>query len=166
MTIVLVTTLAGSSTSGAIDGLATGAMFNGPLGMAVNSAGSLLYVTDRGNHVTRTIVVQSFQSAAPTYAPIFIPSDVPTFKPSLLPTYVPSTPTLTPTCIPSYNPTTEGLVTTSYGTKRTSGSIDGIGTLAKFNVTFDLALSSTGTVLYVSDVYNNEIQSIVLATGT
>ena len=49
----LVTTLAGSTTSGSIDGIGTAARFNHPWGVALG--GTSLYVSDDGNHSIRKI---------------------------------------------------------------------------------------------------------------
>ena len=52
----VVTLLAGSpGSAGNVDGSASSARFNGPTGVAVNSAGTLLYVVDRLNHSIRKI---------------------------------------------------------------------------------------------------------------
>jgi hypothetical protein len=48
------TVLAGSGTSGYTEGTGTNAVFNGPMGIGINSV-NLLYVTDQNNHCIRTV---------------------------------------------------------------------------------------------------------------
>ncbi len=50
----VVTTLAGSGSSGALDGLSTAARFSGPRGLAIDAAG-IIYVADSGNNLIRTV---------------------------------------------------------------------------------------------------------------
>ena len=52
-----VTTLAGSSTSGSVDGIGTAAAFSLPL--AIAQSGTTLYVTDGGRHSIRTIDINT-----------------------------------------------------------------------------------------------------------
>jgi autotransporter-associated beta strand protein len=51
-----VVTLAGDGTAGFLDGADTGARFNSPAGLVINSAGTI-YVTDQENHRIRSITV-------------------------------------------------------------------------------------------------------------
>ncbi|TAE30507.1 MAG: T9SS C-terminal target domain-containing protein [Candidatus Kapaibacterium sp.] len=51
----VVTTLAGSGVSGGLDGTGTAAQFNGPYGIAINAAGTVLYVVEL--HRIRQIVI-------------------------------------------------------------------------------------------------------------
>ena len=53
------TIAAGTCNSGSADGVGTNAKFNDPYGVAVNPAGTLLYVTDRTNSNIRTIALLS-----------------------------------------------------------------------------------------------------------
>lgn len=50
----VVTTLAGSGTSGSANGTGTAASFDGPYGVAVDNSGSI-YVADTGNNLIRMI---------------------------------------------------------------------------------------------------------------
>ena len=49
------TTFAGVTTSGYIDGSLSAARFNGPFALTFNTDESILYVADTFNHVVRTI---------------------------------------------------------------------------------------------------------------
>jgi hypothetical protein len=54
----VVTTIAGNGVSGSADGNGASATFNRPMGISVNSAGTLIYVADTGNNLIRKIVLQ------------------------------------------------------------------------------------------------------------
>jgi DNA-binding beta-propeller fold protein YncE len=45
------------------------------------------------------------------------------------------------------------------------GSTDGVGTNAKFFYPVSVALNPIGTLLYVTDSYNNNIRTITLPSG-
>ncbi|RZK73052.1 MAG: gluconolaconase, partial [Pedobacter sp.] len=60
----MVSTLAGSGTAGAIDGIASEASFNNPAGIAIDASGAV-YVTDYLNHKIRKITAAGVVS---TYA--------------------------------------------------------------------------------------------------
>ncbi|QIL42364.1 hypothetical protein G7074_25755 [Pedobacter sp. HDW13] len=53
----MVTTIAGSGVAGYADGVALAARFNHPSGLALNSDGTALYVTDQDNNLVRKIVL-------------------------------------------------------------------------------------------------------------
>jgi len=55
----VVTTVAGSTTSGTTDATGTSARFLGPKALAINSAGTELFVADSGNHRIRKVVISS-----------------------------------------------------------------------------------------------------------
>lgn len=110
----VVTTLAGSGTSGFVDGTGTNAKFNLPSGLAVTTGG-IVFVADYSNNCIRAI-------------------------------------------------TSAGVVTTLAGSS-TSGSNDGVGTLASFYSPVHVALDSSG-VIYVGDYSNCLIRKIDCAEGT
>jgi uncharacterized protein len=56
-----------------------------------------------------------------------------------------------------------GMVSTLAGSAGKRGAIDGMGRAARFNVPYGLA--TDGTNLYVTEVGNNDIRKIVIATG-
>ncbi|TKC05152.1 SMP-30/gluconolactonase/LRE family protein [Pedobacter frigoris] len=51
------TVLAGSGTAGTTDGTGTGATFNKPWGLALNDAGTILYVSDNSGHKIRRVSI-------------------------------------------------------------------------------------------------------------
>jgi serine/threonine-protein kinase len=107
----VVTTFAGSGTAGSTDATGAAASFNGPIGLAVDSAGNL-YVADLNNQKIRTI-------------------------------------------------TPAGVVTTFAGSG-TAGSTDATGTAASFNSPGGLAFDTAGN-LYVADRDNHKIRRITAA---
>jgi hypothetical protein len=109
-----VTTLAGSGTSAATNGVGSAAAFSSPVNVVVDSSGALLFVADYANRLIRQIVIAT------------------------------------------------QTVTTLAGSG-TAGSTNGIGTAALFNNPIGLALDSSGNLL-VGDFGSNQIRQIVIAT--
>ncbi len=106
-----VRTLAGSpGTAGSTDGTGSGALFQGPQGLAIDIGGNL-FVADANNHTIRKLV--------------------------------PST----------------GAVTTLAGLAGNSGSVDGLGSAARFNFPAGVAVDWSGNV-YVADTGNHTIRMI------
>jgi len=110
----VVTTLAGSTTAGSIDGTGSAARFSNPSGIGYDGVGNL-YVADYGNHKIRKVVLST------------------------------------------------GVVTTIAGST-TAGFNNGIGVAARFNLPCDVESDLNGN-LYVADGYNNQIRKIVISTG-
>ncbi len=103
-----VTTLAGSGTAGAVDGVGRAASFSAN-GLAVDNAGNV-YLADTNNHLIRRI-------------------------------------------------SSQGVVTTLAGTAGRSGSTNGPGTSASFNLPMDVAVDRLGNV-YVADWGNRIVRKI------
>jgi len=108
----VVTTLAGTGSSGSANGTGTSASFNNPYGITTD--GTNLYVGDTFNHLIRQIVIST------------------------------------------------GVVTTLAGTG-SSGSANGTGTSASFYKPY--RITTDGTNLYVGDTFNHLIRQIVISTG-
>lgn len=109
----VVTTFAGVKGSwGTIDGIGTNAKFDLPLGLAIS--GNDLYVADHDRHTIRKILL------------------------------------------------TTGEVSTYAGSPGATGTVDGVGTSARFNIPCGLALD--GNNLYVADEGNNAVRKIDLTT--
>ena len=112
ITTGVVTTVAGTGSSGSANGTGTSASFNYPRGITTD--GTILYVADNSNHLIRKIVIST------------------------------------------------GAVTTLAGTG-SSGSANGTGTSASFNA--PEGITKDETILYVADTSNNLIRKIVISTG-
>jgi len=161
----VVTTLAGSGTASNANGTGTGASFNSPGGVAVDSTGNV-YVGDTGNNLIRKItsagVVTTLAGsgaagslngtglAASFNAPNGLVLD------SSGNVYVAER---GGNLIRKISPT--GVVTTLAGTG-TSGNANGTATVATFNFPTGVALDSNGNV-YVADNANNLIRKITSA---
>jgi sugar lactone lactonase YvrE len=162
----VVTTLAGSSTSGSADGTGANAQFDFPQAIAWDGSGSL-YVADTSNHLIRKVVIStgvvttlagSTQGstdgtgiAAQFHTPCGIAVD------SNGDVYVGDTGNHRIRKI-----TSVGVVTTLAGS--TQGATDGVGTAAEFYMPRGLCVS--GSDLYVADSSNQRIRKIDVLTGT
>jgi len=167
----VVTTLAGSATSGSNDGIGTSAKFNYPNGVAYDDNGNL-FVADANNYEIRKIVIST--GVVTTIAGS-------TTQSSPMDGVGTSASFGNPNGI-SYDSNgnlyiTDGisneirklvistLAVTTIAGSTTSGSNDGIGSLASFKDPFGLTFDSSGN-LYIADTFNNEIRMITgLVTG-
>ena len=154
-----VTTLAGSTsgTSGSIDATGTAARFNGPAGITVTPDGSTLFVADTDNASIRKIVLAT--GAVTTLNPAF------------------STPaglicdaTGTNLYVADFGANTinkiviaTGAVSTAAGSATSFGSADGTGSAASFFTPNGITL--LGSSLYVTDLSDNIVRKVALATG-
>jgi sugar lactone lactonase YvrE len=165
----VVTTLAGAALSpGSIDGPASVARFSYPTGLAVDSAGNI-YVVDSASHTIRKITSAGMVttlagtannggssdgtgSAAQFEYPFGVAVD------SDGNVYVADTGNLEIRKI-----TAAGVVTTLAGAAFSRGSIDGSGSVARFNTPRSVAVDGAGNI-YVADEQTRAIRKIT-ATG-
>lgn len=163
----VVTTLAGmAGVSGSADGTGTAAKFNSPIGIAVNSAGTL-YVADSDNHTIRRVTpagvvttlagspdmagtTDGVGAAARFNGPRGIAVDS-TGNVYVVDTFNNTIRKITPA----------GVVTTLAGSPGLSGSADGTGSAARFDRPRGLGIDSSD-ILYVSDTANNTIRKVTL----
>lgn len=164
-----VSTFAGTAgIAGSADGFGTAASFATPFALATDGAN--LYVADTDNHIIRRIVIATGQvttlaGTAGTFgsvdgvgsaASFFLPAGIASDGANL---YVADI----------YDHTIRkiviatGQVSTLAGSTAMPGSADGIGTAARFRNPAGIA--ADGSNLYVSDMTNNRIRKIVIATG-
>lgn len=163
-----VTTLAGNAGSfGSSDGAGSAARFKGPLGIAIDGAGTL-YVADTGNSLIRKIsttgVVTTVAGAAGnngsndgtgTAARFSEPNGIAADNAGNL--YVADTANSTVRKI-----TAAGVVTTLAGSPGAVGLTNGTGSAARFSVIFDVTVDGSGNV-YVCDHGNHVIRKITAA---
>jgi hypothetical protein len=162
----VVTTLAGTGSTGSSNGTGTSASFSSPQGITTD--GTNLYVVDNGNHLIRKVVISTgavttvagtgssgSANGTGTSASFSSPQGITTdgtnlyvadYGNHLIRKIVIST----------------GAVTTVAGTG-SSGSANGTGTSASFNT--PTGVTTDGTNLYVSDSDNHLIRKIVISTG-
>jgi sugar lactone lactonase YvrE len=163
----VVTTLAGSASTGSADGTGNAARFDWPSGPAIDNSGNS-YVADTGNSTIRTItsagVVSTLAgsagnsgstdatgSSARFYAPQGVAVDTSGN------TYVADTANSTIRKVAS-----SGVVSTLAGAAGTNGTTDGTGSGALFNGPQGLAFATSG-IIYVADTWNHTIRQVTSA---
>ncbi len=168
-----VTTLAGrAGLKGSADGTRDGALFNAPTGVATD--GVSLYVADSGNNAIRKIVlatgaVSTLAGSANQVAGAVdgIGSTALFNSPTKLTLsggnlFVSDSNNNTIRKVVTSG-TGTGIVTTLAGTAGQSGSTNGIGAVALYNL--PSRVTTDGTNLYVADSNNHTIRQMVIATG-
>ena len=143
--------LAGSQNAeGDVDGVGAAAKFNGPTGIAVDSAGNV-FVADRGNGKIRRI--DQAGRVSTVVSSIASPFGVAVAENNWL--YVSDD-----TAHVVYRVTPNGTKSVFAGAASTSGDIDGVtGTSARFNAPKGIAIDEAG-VVYVADSGNRKIKKI------
>ncbi len=162
------TFLAGTpGNAGSTDGTGSGALFNQPAGLAIDSSGNI-FVADKDNHVIRmitpagvvTTVAGLAGSSGPTdgtgsAARFDLPTGVAVASGGVI--YVADSANNLIRKIAS-----GGVVTTLAGTAGSAGSTNGTGTAAEFSSPNGVALDASGN-LYVADTGNNAIRKVTAA---
>jgi DNA-binding beta-propeller fold protein YncE len=161
----VVTTLAGSAgTADYVDGPATSARFNQPLGLAIAPDGTV-FVADSGNHLIRIIATngtvsvlagnpETFGSADGTGTNAFFNSPVGLALTPDGSLFVSDANNFTLRRV-----TASGVVTTIAGAAGQDGSTDGPATAARFGKPAELALAPNGT-LYIADAAHHTIRRL------
>ncbi len=162
----VVTTLAGSATSGSSNGVGAAASFKNPRGITTD--GVNVFVADSGNHIVRKIVIKTGTVTTlagsgltgavddnGVAASFNSPEELTTNGTALFLTDS-SNNNIRKVSIAT------GAVTTMAGST-TAGSADGIGTAARFNS--PTGITTDGTNLYVADSKNNTIRKIDIVSG-
>lgn len=160
------TTFAGQPyVAGATDGPAASALFNEPMGIAIDSAGTL-YVTDSGNNTIRKItpdgVVGTLAGSAGNAGAEDGTGAAARFS---LPSGIAVDALGTVFVVDTHNQLVRqvspgGVVTTVAGTAGTPGAVDGYGADASFYDAYGIAVDAQGA-LYVGDCGNNAVRKIV-----
>jgi sugar lactone lactonase YvrE len=171
-TPLTITTIAGlAGTSGTTDGTGSAARFNLPMGAGTDSAGNV-YLADSGNHVIRRVTsagvvttlagnagIAGTTNGTGTAAHFNAPSGI--AVDSVGNVFVADTLNHAIRKV-----TTAGGVSTVAGLAGTSGSANGVGSVARFFGPQGVAVNAAGTTLYVADTNNDVIRSIDLASST
>jgi len=172
ITTGVVTTLAGiAGDPGSLDATGTAATFHTPYGIVTATDGTSLFVADTGNSTIRKIDIASglvstltgsagvsgSTDGTGTAALFRAPGGITTDGTNL---YVADTGNNTIRKIDIAS----GLVSTLTGSAGVSGSTDGTGAAATFNLPFGII--TDGTNLYVADTGNSVIRKVVISTGS
>jgi hypothetical protein len=163
----VVTTLAGKGGSyGSTDGTATAARFKGPLGIAVDSTGTV-FVADTGNSIIRKITSAGVVSTMAGSAGQGGSTDGTGSAARFSSPYGITVDTSGNVFVIDSGGglrkiTLAGVVTTLAGTSGSDGFTDGTGTAARFSVPFDVAIDGSGN-LYVSDHGNHAVRKVTSA---
>jgi DNA-binding beta-propeller fold protein YncE len=171
-----VSTLAGSGSIGNTNGVGTNSKFHFPFGISVSSDREYCLVADRDNHLIRQIILSTAmvttlagdggggreeEGEERTNTKFYYPFDV-SISPSRTFALVADSYS---NCIRSITLSTR-LVTVFAGSSSGAiGSIDGIGTQARFNLPIALTFSPTGCYCLVSDYHNQLIRRIVITSA-
>ena len=162
----VVTTVAGTGSTGSADGTGTSASFNQPAGITTD--GTNLYVADESNNTIRKIVITSgvvttlagtagssgSTNATGASARFNGPSGITTDGTNL---YVTDQSMIRKVVIST------GVVTTLAGASGQTASTDGTGTNARFHT--PSGITTDGTNLYVADKSGHTIRKVVISSG-
>jgi sugar lactone lactonase YvrE len=160
----IVTTLAGSASTGSADGPGSSARFSGPTGAAIDSSGNT-YVADAGNGTIRVVTSAGAVSTLAGLAGSFGATDGPSnnarfFAPQG--TVVDSAGNIYVADTANHmirKITSAGVVSTLAGLAGTNGVSDGTGTNARFNFPQGVAVDLSNNV-YVADTWNHTIREV------
>ncbi|HVT72268.1 MAG TPA: immunoglobulin domain-containing protein, partial [Lacunisphaera sp.] len=151
----VVTTIAGQAyTSGSTDATGTAARFNMPYGIALNPAGTVLYIADNGNGKIRmldltTLAVTTLTSSASTVNALVVDSSGNVYYTAYDHTV--------------RKVTSGGSVSVFAGSAGAPSFANGTGSGARFNTPQGITMDAAGTYLYVADTGNGVIRRILVA---
>jgi sugar lactone lactonase YvrE len=147
----VVTTLAGNGSAGNVNGTGSTAMFNEPLGVAVDASGNV-YVADYANGSLRKVTAAGVVTTLTSIPFIFgVTADA----------------AGNVYCAEYFNHqvskySSAGAYTVIAGQAGSNGNVDAVGTVARFTVPAGISVDASGN-LYITETVNNKIRKI---TGT
>jgi DNA-binding beta-propeller fold protein YncE len=153
--------LAGNSGTSVANGVGSAARFKTPTGLAVDAAGTFLFVADSGNNCIRRVAIATGNVTTVANGTNFFsnPQGV-AIEATGQSLYVADTGFHR---VRRVNVST-GAVTTLAGSG-VAGFSDSTGTSARFNNPRGVAVDMTGRFLYVVDSTNNRVRQIVISSG-
>ena len=162
-----VSTLAGSGSGGAADGVGAAASFSGPTGVVASADGATLFVVDHGNHLVRRVVIATGAVSTLAGSGSFGAADgVGAAANFGSPTAIAASAEGATLYVADYGNdlvrqvvVATGEVSTLAGIPRVSGFADG-GINAVFDDPYGLAVSINGTSLFVADFNNKRIREV------
>ena len=171
----VVTTLAGApGQAGYADGTGSAARFAAPEKVAVNAAGTTVFVADSGNNVIRTIDVATGAVTTLAGSATAAGSDdgVGSAARFDYPAAIAASAGGTLAFVADMNNHTirridvsTGAVTTLAGQAGVAGTADGVGTAARFDWPYGVVADPAGATLFVADYNNHTIRRIDVATA-
>ncbi|MDO3626978.1 T9SS type A sorting domain-containing protein [Mucilaginibacter sp. BT774] len=153
----VVTTIAGSSTSGNQDGIGTAASFKGPDGIAIDAAGTTLYIADYGNNSIRKMNLST--GAVTTWVTLVVGASGLSFDNAGNLIVAEQDANQVQKVTPA------GVVTTIAGNS-TAGYVNATGSAAQFYKLNDVQVDLSNNDIYVADYLNNAIRKVTSAGVT
>jgi DNA-binding beta-propeller fold protein YncE len=169
-----VVTIAGQSASGMVNGQGTNTKFYNPYGIALSPDDSYALVADASNHLIRkiTMATASVETFAGRSGSLGTVAGVGTNSRFYHPMGVAISPDGTFALVSNHNGhvinkiiLTTAEVSILAGAADSSGSANGFGTNAQFNLPFGLAISPGGDFSVVADSSNHQIRLIHISTS-
>ena len=157
--------------SGFVNGIGSAALFDTPIGIALDGSSSILYVAEYGNSAIRAIAISSravtllaggsrgYADGFGTTARFLYPYGIDADGSGSIFIGGTQNDAIRVINISSTQVSTLAGLTTSYNTP-----VDGIGSMAKFDKPFGVSVDGSGKV-YVSDASSNLIRAVTAATG-
>lgn len=158
-----VSTVAGTGSAGSTDGSASAATFSFPTGIAVDPAGTTIYVADQNSRKIRVISGGVVSTLAGTGASGSIdgPGSVATFS-SLRNLALDAAGNLYVSDANKIRKVTPAGVVSTFAGSGAASSVNGVGTAASFNTAFGVAVDDYGNV-FVSEQTGNRLRRITPA---
>jgi hypothetical protein len=172
---VSVTTLAGvAGSSGSTNGMSTIARFSNPIGVSISPDGVYALVADFSNHLIRHIIIST--ANVTTLAGVAGSSGSTNGMGTIARFYFPNGVSISPDGVYAlvadranhlirHLVISTANVTTLAGVAGSSGSTNGMSTIARFNIPRGVSISPDGVYALVADFSNHLIRHIIISTA-